>query len=87
MKKIILSIIVVLAIIIVFVGYRVYVVYSFFSQTKAMSSSMEYKGRGVAKDDDNNFPEYLKSYSANDDIKKNLDKLDKLFPKKENLFK
>ncbi len=86
MKKIILTILAIVGIVFVFVGYRVYVAFSFFSQTKELSKSMEYEGRGVAKSDDNNFPEYLKSFSANDDIKGNVEKLQKLIPSKENLY-
>lgn len=85
MKKVIISILAVIGVIFLFLGYRVFIALSFFKQSKSMN--LDNYGRMMIKDDDNNFPDYLIDfYPKNDDLIRNIGQFDKKRPHKEKLY-
>ena len=84
-KKIIISILAVLFIILVSVGYRIYSFYSLYKELENLPDS-DYQGRIFAKNKDDNFPDYLIQFMVDDDLKRKLFKLEDLLPKKDNIF-
>ena len=84
-KKIIISIFAVLFIVLLFVGYRIYSFYSLYKQLESLPDS-DYKGRFLAKNNDDNFPDYLIKFMVDKDTKAKLFKFRELLPEKDNLY-
>ena len=77
MKKTIIVTLAVLGIIVLFLGYRIYYVVNFFSQVGALSSNLDYDGRGSVKANDDNFPADLIQLCADSEIQGKMSKVDK----------
>ena len=85
MKKTIFGILAVFGIVVLVLVYRVYYVFSFNKQLEKISFD-DYDGRGAVKLIDDNFPDYLIKFMADDNIKEKTSDLEKLLPQKDNIF-
>jgi hypothetical protein len=85
MKKIIIGFFAILGIVILVMGYRVYYVFSFNKQLEKISLD-DYDGRGAVKLRDDNFPDYLIKFMADDDLKGKTSNLETLLPDKDKIF-
>jgi hypothetical protein len=84
-KKIIISVLAVLFIGFLIVGYRLYSFYSLYKLMENIPDS-DYKGRFFVKNNDDNFPDYLIQFMVDKDLKKKLYDLEKLLPEKDEIF-
>ena len=84
-KKIIISVLAVLFIGLFLIGYRIYAFCSLYEQLENLSES-GYKGRFLDNNNDDNFPDYLIKFMADDVLKEKLSKLEKFLPEKDKIF-